>query len=143
MVSHVDVRLNRVNIRNLSVRAARRLIEEVTTEVEIEAKVEAMGPYATGDLAASIMKEVWVEGRTVHGRVRAHDWKANLVHDGARPHRITPRMAGGHLRFYWRKVGQVVTFSYVNHPGMRGKKFLSKPMERVGRRHRFIVFSTD
>jgi len=143
-VAHnVDIRLSRLNIRNLSIRAATRLVEKVTTEVQLLAKLESRGPYSTGRTAASITKTVYLVGSTVHGDVRAGTPYADMAHDGTRPHIIRPRRAGGVLTFYWRKVGHVVNLPYVSHPGMQGKKFLSGPMERVGRRNRFVVFTFD
>lgn len=139
MAGNVDIRLSRFDLRALSTRYATRLVEKVTKEVELLAKLEARGPYATGATAASIHSSVYMIGSTVHGDVRASTPHAHLAHDGARPHIIRPRNPGGKLRFYWRKVGHTVTFDRVSHPGMRGKQFLSGPMERVGRRNRFIV----
>lgn len=43
--------------------------------------------------------------------------QAATTDKGARPHIIRPKRANGLLVFYWPKVGQVVAFPYVNHPG--------------------------
>jgi hypothetical protein len=139
----VRIRLNSLNIRRISVGSATRLVTKVTREVEVLARIAARGPYSTGATASSITSRVYVVGRTVHSEVRAHTWYADMVHGGTRPHVIRPRRAGGKLVFYWRKVGHVVRFDYVSHPGMRPKRFLADPMERVGRRHRFVVFTYD
>jgi hypothetical protein len=141
MAQHVRIELHRLNIRRVAISSATKLIEKVTTEVQLLAKLDSRGPYSTGRTAASITKTVYVAGSTVHGDVRAHTPYAHIAHDGARPHIIRPRRAGGKLSFYWRKVGHVVNFPYVSHPGMQGKHFLSGPMERVGRRNRFVVFT--
>jgi|SRR5688572_5152513 len=143
MPGNVSVRLNRLDLRNLSIRHATRLVTKVTREVEVLAKLESRGPYSTGRTARSISSRIYVDGRQVKGEVSAGTWYSHIAHDGAKPHIIRPRNPGGKLRFYWRKVGAVVTFDYVNHPGMRGKKFLSGPMERVGRRNRFLVLTFD
>jgi hypothetical protein len=141
MAQNVTIRLNRLDLRNLAIRSATKLIEKVTTQVVVEAKLDSRGPYSTGRTAASITKRVYVEGNRVYGDVRAGTRYAHIAHNGARPHIIRARRPGGNLRFYWRKVGHVVTFPYVSHPGMQGKHFLSGPMERVGRRNRFIVLT--
>jgi len=143
MPQNVHIRLNRIDLRNLSIRRATALIEKVTNQVWIEAKLDSRGPYSTGRTAASITKRVYVVNDRVHGDVRANTPYSHIAHDGAQPHIIRPRRPGGTLTFYWRKVGHVVNFPYVSHPGMRGKHFLSGPMERVGRRNRFIVFTFD
>ena len=139
MAGNVDVRLNRFDLRRLSIRHATRTIEKVVNEVYVLAKLEARGPYSTGATAVSITKSIHVEGSTVNGTVRANTPWADMAHDGTRPHIIRPRGPGYPLRFYWRKVGHTVTPMYVRHPGMKGKRFLAGPMERVGRRNRFIV----
>lgn len=36
---------------------------------------------------------------------------------GTRPHSIRPRNPAGYMVFYWPKVGHVVHFKHVNHPG--------------------------
>lgn len=141
MSRYIDVRLNTFDIRRLSVRAATRTVEKVVRETEALAKLAARGPYSTGRLAASIHSSVSVHGRTVVGEVRSSDRRADMIHDGTVPHVIRPRRPGGMLRFYWRKVGHTVTLPKVNHPGMEGKRFLAEPMERVGRRNRFIVIT--
>jgi hypothetical protein len=140
-VGNVDVHLSRFDLRRLSNRYATRLVEKVTREVSVLARLESRGPYSTGRTAASITYHVYTVGSTVHGDVRANTPYADIAHNGARPHMIYPRNPKGHLRFYWRKVGHTVTLPYVSHPGMRGKRFLAGPMERVGRRNRFIVLT--
>lgn len=143
MADHVTIRLHRLNIRNIGIGSARKLVEKVTSEVYFLAQLDSRGPYSTGRTAASMTRRVYTVGSTVHGDVRANTPYSHIAHDGARPHIIRPRRPGGKLVFYWRKVGHVVNFPYVSHPGMRGKHFLSGPMERVGRRNRFVVFTYE
>lgn len=141
MAGNVDVRLSRFDLRRLSNKYATRLVRKVTLEVAVLAKLESRGPYSTGRTAASIVYRIYTAGTTVHGDVRATTPYADIAHDGARPHIIRPRNPKGALRFHWRKVGRTVTLQYVSHPGMKGKRFLAGPMERVGRRNRFIVLT--
>lgn len=49
-----------------------------------------------------------------------------LVHNGSRPHGISPRRAGGWLRF--EVGGRVVYARRVNHPGYRGDPFLTRAL---------------
>lgn len=143
MAQHVRIQLDRLNLRRFVTGSAVKLVTKVTREVEVLAKLEARGPYSTGRLAALITSRVYLVGRDVRGDVSSNSPHATVAHDGARPHIIRPRNPGGRLRFYWRKVGHVVNFPYVSHPGMRGKRYLAGPMERVGRRNRFVVFTFD
>lgn len=141
MSRYIDVRLHKLNISRLSKRRARRLVDEATREVLALAQLESRGKYSTGRTAASMTRDIFEAGSTVHGEVRARTSYADIAEGGARPHIIRPRNPRGKLRFFWRKVGHTVTFDLVHHPGMKGKRFLAGPMERVGRRHRFIVFT--
>lgn len=52
------------------------------------------------------------------------------VHEGARPHVIRARNAPA-LRFFWPKVGRVVFFKRVNHPGNAPQPFLTRAVHRV------------
>jgi hypothetical protein len=143
MADSFEVRLNSFDIRRLSVRFATKKVEQVTKDIAILARLESRGPYSTGRTAASIHSVVWVTGSTVRGTVRAGTPYAHIAHSGASPHIITPRGTGYPLQFYWRKVGRVVRFPYVHHPGQPGKHFLTGPAERVGRRNRFIVVTYE
>jgi hypothetical protein len=49
---------------------------------------------------------------------------------GTQPHKITAKNAP-YLVFYWPKVGRVVHFKSVNHPGNKPYKFLERGLERA------------
>lgn len=51
-------------------------------------------------------------------------------HEGANPHRITPRSAP-RLVFYWPKVGAVVFARSVNHPGNAPNRYLTDALREV------------
>ena len=53
---------------------------------------------------------------------------AMATEQGAHPHRIVARRAPM-LRFFWPKVGHVVRFRAVNHPGMIGSHWAERGME--------------
>jgi hypothetical protein len=86
-------------------------------------------PKKTGKLAASIKrgaKSRRAQGISITvganpgqggGRIGYAYWTS----EGARPHIITPRPSNrsGLMRFFWPKVGHVVQFRIVHHPGIR------------------------
>lgn len=55
---------------------------------------------------------------------------ALFVVRGTRPHRIEPRGLGYPLRFYWKKKGRIVYFSYVNHPGTGPNNFALRALRQ-------------
>ncbi|MGV1079719.1 MAG: hypothetical protein ACOYD1_07685 [Candidatus Nanopelagicales bacterium] len=60
--------------------------------------------------------------------------KYALIHElGSKPHIITPKKAGGVLVFFWPKVGHVVAFKSVQHPGTRGYHYLTEGLEAAMR----------
>ena len=159
------VTIHKFAIRATSVKKAVRVLAEVMREVEIEAKsIVSRGPYATGELAASIHGDgPHVSGVRVRGSVGSDLPYAASVHDGAEIHAIFPkgmrgvyrfgRFAGRpKLRFFWRRRGRIVFLPQVpgsrakigrSHPGQRGKKFLSEPMRSAARRHGMRVITFD
>lgn len=142
MAEHVTIRLNKLDIRRLSARHALRAVDRASRQAQVEARIDARGPYSTGDLARSIYQTSYMKGQEAVGEVGSNHPKARLIHDGAKPHPIHPIAPNGTLVFYWRKVGRTVYFKRPHirmHPGMEGKRFLTGPLERVGRRHRFLV----
>lgn len=144
MAENVTIRLHRLDIRRLSMRHATRKVDRAAKETEALAKLAARGPYSTGELARTIYRQTYVRNKEAVGEVGSNHPKARLIHDGAKPHPIPPRAIDGTLVFYWRKVGRTVYFKRPHirlHPGMQGKRFLTGPLEQVGRRHRFLVIT--
>lgn len=94
----------------------------------------ATAPIKTGKLKASIRvgrKEREVGGIAVS--VGSEPGKkvpgyAMATEQGAHPHRIVARRAPM-LVFFWPKVGHVVRFRAVNHPGMIGTHWAERGME--------------
>jgi hypothetical protein len=126
---------------------AARFIRQVLREIQFQARLHvAFGPYTTGDLARSIEPHgPFFEFGRVSGSVGSTLPYASAVEGGAglwgprhSKYPIYPVNAT-HLKFYWRKVGRVVTLPYVNHPGQRGKGYLQKAAESVARRHNMLI----
>lgn len=133
--------------RNESQDAAERFIRQVMREIVFQARLHLVfGPYTTGVLAASIRaKGPFLDFGRVKGTVGSELNYSSAVEGGSGlygPKRskypIYPRRAK-RLKFYWRKVGRVVSLPKVNHPGQRGKRYLERAAESVGRRHNMIV----
>ena len=62
------------------------------------------------------------------GRVGSRTKVAYWLHQGTPAHDIRPRRPGGMLRFYWNRVGRVVHFKRVRHPGIGGTPYLTSAM---------------
>jgi hypothetical protein len=99
---------------------------------EVETTAKSIAPERTSALKNSIR---------AGGSRRVGPWKlegevtvgvryAAAVHEGARPHKIRAKHAPA-LRFFWPKVGRVVFFKSVNHPGNRPNPFLRNAVHRV------------
>lgn len=125
---------------------AELLVRKTAGQIERAAKRRAAsGKYVTGSLSSRITVTYKISAYIVRAQIgpkptRRYDLAA---HQGAKPHRIRPKRRGGKLRFYWRKVGHVVYFSSVSHPGMRGKEYLIKPLHKYGRRNGFRVVTLE
>lgn len=154
------VRLSKFAMRRTSTRAASDLIDRVLSEVLFDAQaITARGPYTTGRLAQSLRREgPRAVGFRVEGSVGSPLPYAPIVHEGAKVHAIFPKSATGvyrfgsrtrpQLKFFWRRIGKVVYLPHIpgapsrigrSHPGQRGKKFLTIPLERAGRRFNLRV----
>lgn len=143
--------IDHFEVHRVGIAEAERRVREVVRSVEIAAKIAtSTGPYSyTKELSRSIRSGFFVARTVVHAEVGSDVSYARIVHNGAEAHIIRPRAlatgieglygSGGSLRFYWRKVGKYVAFRKVNHPGQRGKFFLTRPLEVAGRRYGFKV----
>lgn len=93
-------------------------------------RAKILCPVDTGRLRASLKGKL---GRTWTLRpqytIESNVEYAVYVNDGTRPHRITPKRAGGVLRF---TVGNRVVYArYVNHPGTAAKPFLDRALREA------------
>lgn len=143
------VRLDRFQIRVQSIEAGRKLITQVMKEVKEGAEaILAFGPYTSGRLVRGVTTRITYGAYMVEGRVGISGKRfpyAASVEGGARRHKIPllPKPRGTSLRFYWHKVGHIVYFRQVNHPGQTGKAYLRIPILVVGPKHNMRVFTYD
>lgn len=136
------VRIHRLSVRAKSQQEAFQLVTRVVRQIQFRAKITAsVGPYVTGNLAKSIETEVRNIPGGVRGRVGSRLGYAASAQSGAEAHVIRPHRPPMALRFYWRKVGHVVYFSKVNHPGQAGKHYLTEPLKEIARLNgmRYVV----
>lgn len=87
-----------------------------------------------GTLRDSIVKRFAVEGGELAVLVGSDDPIALWHHEGTVPHVIAARNAP-RLVFFWRKVGRVVSFKRVNHPGTKPNRFLLRALNVLRTRH--------
>lgn len=82
-----------------------------------------------GTLRDSIVKRLVVGGpEGVKVLVGSEDPIALFHHEGTRPHVIRARRKPM-LVFYWPKVGRVVAFKQVRHPGTQPNRYLSDSLQ--------------
>lgn len=155
----------RLRLKNASKKRGEALVRKVMEEVLFESKLlAATGLYATGALSDSIdMDGPRHLGLLITGSVGSDLPYANAVHDGAEIHAIFPKAARGiyrfgshkkpQLKFFWRAKGKVVIVPHIpisprtigrSHPGIKhGKKYLSRPLQEIGRRNGFKVTTVE
>jgi hypothetical protein len=108
------------------------LVSEVklsTKAVAVAYKRNERPHYKTGRLDASIVADTddnWKSGEAgsdiPESIFREFDTKA---------HFITPKKAGGMLRFYWEKIGKWIALPFVAHPGTKGDHGLNRAAVEV------------
>lgn len=131
MANNVIVVLHHVEIERMKSwpGAIGRSITRLANEVAYFQR--AFAPKKTGELAGRIhwMRKVYPTGIGFEAGSSAP--YAFYPDQGTLPHRIRPRHPGGQLVFFWPKVGQVVRFNSVMHPGSIGTRFLERGMRRA------------
>lgn len=145
------VRVYHLRARKEANEDAEKFVREVLRQIAFQAKLHvSFGPYTTGNLARSIRADSPRVGfGRVSGSVGSDLVYASAVEGGAGlygPHQskypIRPRNAKK-LRFYWRKVGRVVSLPSVRHPGQRGKNYLLQAAQSVARRHNMLLITHE
>lgn len=87
-----------------------------------------------GTLRDSIVKRIATENDQPVVLVGSADPVAVFVHEGTQPHIIRARNAPL-LVFFWKRVGRVVSFRQVNHPGNQPNRFLLRALNVLRGRH--------
>lgn len=134
----VGLELSQGEIRKLTIGPGApvvKLVNQLGRRVTNSAKQRT--PVNTGNLRNSIRQEpVKVEGARVSFSVVADADYASFVHDGTRPHVITPKSA---KVLAFRAGGTMVFASRVNHPGTKARPFLRNALEAEAPRLGFTV----
>jgi hypothetical protein len=86
-------------------------------------------PKRTGDFARAISFKTFQSGDVDQVNVYTPQPLGKWITGGTKPHVIAARRAK-YLRFYWPKVGKVVFFKSVNHPGTKPNPFMSRAYRR-------------
>lgn len=155
-------RVFQIQLRQQSMRIARRYANKILDEMQDAARANAFGgEYSSGRLAASVYKNgPFPQGTTITGSVGSRLSYASYVEKGARVHNIFPKGApkvyrfGAKrrpmLKFTWR--GRTVYMNQIpggpgtigrSHPGMKGKHWLARAIVTVAARHRLRVIVYD
>lgn len=87
-------------------------------------------PVKTGKFAKGIRWRSFQKGDNVGFTVSTPQPLGRFIIEGTKPHIITPKGSGYPLRFYWEKMGRVVHFYSVNHPGTKPNPFTKRALER-------------
>lgn len=104
-------------VRNLLIRGER-----------VKSLAITLAPRKTGNLAEHIVKRVGkLDGRTVVLVGPTAVPYALYVSRGTEPHIIRARNVPN-LVFFWPKVGKVVAFPQVNHPGTKPNRYLLRAL---------------
>lgn len=123
-------------------------VQETCRRIEHDAKrgtpvrKPARGEPPGGTLRASIGTDIVHRGYMVHGKVGSRLKYALVAHQGAKRHIIRARLAP-YMSFYWDKAPEwmvtkrgpyagKVRLKKVNHPGMRGRRYLTVPLRYWG-----------
>lgn len=83
-----------------------------------------------GTLRDSIVTRVVIRGGLPDWQVGSADPIAFLHHEGTPPHVIVASRKP-FLVFYWPKVGKVVRFRSVNHPGTKPNRYLTNALKVI------------
>lgn len=115
-------------------------LKKIADEVASKSREDSPKPggresFATGKMAASITTQPVPGGPDLAMAVIINSDHAIFVHEGTRPHGIKARNAPL-LKFFWNKVGHVVEFKSVNHPGSKANPFLRNALDAVVSRFR-------
>jgi hypothetical protein len=94
-------------------------------------RMAGMAPKRFGGLAKSISYKKGRSSSGIYFDAGASVSYAAAQDQGGQPHIIRPRKPGGKLKFYWLKVGAVVYFSKVSHPGNPAVHYVERGFRRA------------
>lgn len=120
-VQHIRVTVFRNRADAVARRAGDRLVTR--TMVAVHARATVLAPVDTGNLRARMQMRKRVLVRSVRATVFNNARYAMAVHDGARPHIITPRVKQA---LWWPELEHPV--ARVRHPGVRARPFLYRAL---------------
>lgn len=132
-------------------------VQDTCRHIEHEAKMgvpvrkPGRGEPPGGALRASLGTDITHRGYVVRGKVGSKLRYAHVVHNGAKRHKIRAKHAPM-LSFYWDKApawmvtktgpyAGKVRFKSVNHPGMKGNRYLTTPLKYWGFMRGFKVYT--
>ena len=127
-MSEVRVDLDQAEIRRLYQAGGQVFVFVSGITRRILARAKLYAPVKTGYLRNSGTEAVVNDGP--HGVLGVVGFTADYaaaVHEGARPHVIKPKTAGGVLAF--KVDGRLVYAKSVRHPGNKGRPFLTRAAE--------------
>lgn len=126
----ITLALNEAGLRAVAMDEAGQLAIKTTVKILNRAKI--LCPVDTGNLRGSLQMRITKTANVVSGEVFTNVNYAQYVHEGTRPHKITPRAPGGVLRFPVPPRSRNFVFARsVNHPGTRPRPFLRLAIEQV------------
>lgn len=148
-MARVEIYKQKAN--SLALEHALRQTQRAVRAIHLGARARvAEQAFKTGHLYDSLKSEVHVYSLKVVGKVGSSLPYAMVVHEGAKPHTIAPRLRRG-MKFYWPagvgnpplSTGRVVCFKgRVHHPGMRGRRYLIVPLKQEAPIYGFRVVSS-
>jgi hypothetical protein len=118
------------DLRREVIQRGERIVRAATVQMQGDLRRDT--PKVTGLLRKSTTVRVVSAGETVAAEAKAETPYAASVIEGARPHIIRAKKPGGSLVFFWPKVGRVVYFKQVSHPGNRPNPYWHNIMQRWG-----------
>jgi hypothetical protein len=136
----IKLDLDRVAVREVPQRLVTPLVRKVAKRVERKARSTVR--IKSGAVRNSMENTMKFTRTKVTATIGAYHRRSMLEHEGSPAHTISRRPGGPILTFYWSKVGRVVYFESVNHPGTKGSKFLTGPLSKMAPRSGFRVMIT-
>ena len=116
-------------------KAERELLENKRRMMRPEAArlrdiLQDEAPKKSGEFAKNIRFKTYVRAAAVGFTISMPKPLSDYIIKGTRPHPITPKRPGYPLRFFWEKMGKVVFFYSVNHPGTKPNPFDKRAHKR-------------